>query len=235
MCGRYAAMADPDELVEEYRLDEVTDEGARACVPRYNIAPTDTVPAIVERPTELGHVRKLVGLRWGLVPSWSKDMSSGARMINARVETVTEKPSFRKAMSSRRCLLPALGYYEWRKETDGGKPVKQPYFLAPKDGSLVHMAGLYEFWKGPQGWLASTSIITTCATDELGWVHDRMPMTVSDRDAWLDPSLTDGEAARILLGPLELLRPTRVSRAVNNVAHDGESLLQPVDGEDRRE
>ncbi len=229
MCGRYAASADPEELVEEYRLDEVTEEGAQACVPRYNIAPTDTLPAIVERAAEPGPVRKLVGLRWGLVPSWSKDASSGARMINARVETVTEKPSFRKAMSSRRCLLPALGYYEWRKETEGGKPVKQPYFLTPTDGSLVHMAGLYEFWKGPQGWLASTTIITTTATDELGWVHDRMPMTVADRDAWLDPSLTNGDAARDLLSTVALLHPTRVSRAVNSVATDGEALIRPIE------
>lgn len=229
MCGRYAASADPDELVQEYRLDEVTEEGARACVPQYNIAPTDTVPAIVERAAEAGPVRKLVGLRWGLVPSWSKDVSSGPRMINARVETVTQKPSFRKPMSARRCLLPALGYYEWRKETEDGKSVKQPYFLAPTDGSLVHMAGLYEFWKGPDGWLASTTIITTSATDELGWVHDRMPMTVVDRDAWLDPSLTDGEAARDLLGPIAHLHPTRVSRAVNSVAADGEALLRPLE------
>lgn len=167
MCGRYAASADPEELVEEYRLEEVTDEGARACVPRYNIAPTDTVPAIVERVAELGPVRSLMGLRWGLVPSWSRDLSSGPRMINARVETVTEKPSFRRAMTARRCLLPALGYYEWRRETDGGKPVKQPYFFQPGDGSLFHMAGLYEFWKAANSWVISTTIITTSATDEL--------------------------------------------------------------------
>lgn len=229
MCGRYAASADPDQLVEEYRLDEVTDEGARACSPRYNIAPTDTVPAVVESSADGGVTRKLVALRWGLVPSWSKDPSAGARLINARVETVTEKPSFRKAMSARRCLLPALGYYEWRKEEEDGRPIKQPYFLRPTDGSLVHMAGLYEFWKGPDGWLASTTIITTSATDELGWVHDRMPMTVANRDAWLDPSLTHGESARDLLRVLPQISPTKVSRAVNSVAHGGESLLRPID------
>ncbi len=229
MCGRYAASADPDELVLKHRLDEVTDEGAAACAPRYNIAPTDTVPAIVERATQTGPVRKLVALRWGLVPSWSRDMSCAARMINARVETVTQKPSFRRAMSQRRCLLPALGYYEWRKETDDGKPVKQPYFMQPAQGTLMHMAGLYEFWRSPDGWLMSTTIITTSATDDLGWIHDRMPMTVADTDAWLDPCLTDGDAARDLLDPLAFLRPTKVSRAVNNVASDGASLLQPID------
>src|SRR5690606_8996613 len=127
MCGRYAATANPDELVEEYDISLVTDDGAEACVPRYNIAPTDTVPAVVERLDDGGAVRKLVGLRWGLVPSWSKDPSGAARLINARVETVAEKPSFRKAFAARRCVLPALGYYEWRPETEGGKTVKQPY------------------------------------------------------------------------------------------------------------
>lgn len=228
MCGRYAAAADPDRLVEEYRIDEVTDDGRRACSPRYNIAPTDVVPAVLERAAGPGVSRKLVGLRWGLVPSWSKDPGGGARMINARVETVTEKPSYRKAMATRRCLLPALGYYEWRPETDGGRPVKQPYFLRPTDHSLVHMAGIYELWKGPDGWLATASIITTRATDELGWVHDRMPMAVLDRDAWLDPSRTQGEAARELLVPLPHLSPTKVSRSVNSVANDGVGLLTPV-------
>lgn len=228
MCGRYAASADPEELVEEYRLDEVTDEGRQACIPRYNIAPTDVVPAVVERTSGPGVSRSLVGLKWGLVPSWAKDASNGARLINARVETVTEKPSFRKAMSARRCLLPALGYYEWRKEEDDGKQVKQPYFLQPGDGAMLQMAGLYEFWKSADGWLATVSIITTSATDELGWVHDRMPMTVMDRDAWLDPMRTGGEEARDLLEPLSLLLPSKVSRDVNSVRNDGPSLVLPI-------
>ncbi len=228
MCGRYAASADPETLVEEYRIDEVSEDGREACAPRYNIAPTDVVPAVVERDGDAVTRRKLVGLRWGLVPGWSKDTSGAARMINARVETVTEKPSFRRAMAARRCLLPALGYYEWRPELEGGRTIKQPYFLQPHDGSLVHMAGIYEFWKGPQGWLATTSIITTSATDELGWVHDRMPMTPTDRDAWLDPDMTDAEAARSLLRPLPELNPRKVSRAVNSVANDGAALLLPI-------
>lgn len=228
MCGRYAASANPDELSQEFRLDDITDEGRQACLPRYNIAPTDLVPAVLERIDDASVARKLVGLRWGLVPSWSRDATSAARMINARVETVTEKPSFRKAMATRRCLLPALGYYEWRKEEEDGRAIKQPYFLRPADGSPVHMAGIYEFWKGPEGWLATTSVITTSATDDLGWVHDRMPMMVLDRDAWLDPALTQAETARELLEPLRLLHPTKVSRAVNSVAHDSPALLDPI-------
>lgn len=228
MCGRYAATANPDELVEEYGISLVTDEGVEACEPRYNIAPTDTVPAVVERASDDGPLRKLVGLRWGLVPSWSKDPSGGARMINARVETVDRKPAFRKAFAARRCILPALGYYEWRPETEAGRAVKQPYFLHPSKAPMVSMAGIYEFWKGPEGWLSSVSIITTSATDETGWVHDRMPMTVADLDEWLDPRLTDPGVARSLLQPLADLVPRKVSRAVNTVGNDGPALVEPI-------
>lgn len=228
MCGRYAATANPAELVEEYDIELVTADGEEACAPRWNLAPTDVVPAVLERVDVDRPVRKLVGLRWGLVPSWSKDPSGAARMINARVETVASKPAFRRALASRRCILPALGYYEWRPETEGGKQIKQPYLLSPTDGSTVSMAGIYEFWRGPDGWLATASIITTTATDDLGWVHDRMPMAPTDLDAWLDPSLDDGEAARELLQPLPGLGLTKVSRAVNSVANDGPELILPV-------
>lgn len=228
MCGRYAATADPDELVEEYDISLVTDDGAAACAPRYNLAPTDTVPAVVERLDEGEGVRKLVGLRWGLVPSWAKDASGAARMINARVETVATKPSFRKAFASRRCVLPALGYYEWRPETEDGKAVKQPYFLHPDKGGTLPMAGIYEFWRGPDGWLATASVITTSATDETGWLHDRMPMTVADVGAWLDPDVENPEQARALLQPLTDLVPRKVSRAVNKVGNDGPTLVAEI-------
>ncbi len=145
-------------------------------------------------------------LRWGLVPSWSKNATGGARMINARFETVADKPAFRKAFRSRRCLLPAAGYYEWY-DTGAtgprGKPVKQPYFIHRADSELLVMAGLYEFWRDPArsqeadgGWLATCTIITTEATDAVGHLHDRMPMVVSaDRwDAWLDPRATDARS-----------------------------------------
>lgn len=228
MCGRYAATANPDELVEEYDISLVTDDGAAACAPRYNLAPTDTVPAVVERLDEGEGVRKLVGLRWGLVPSWSKDPSGAARMINARVETVATKPSFRKAFASRRCVLPALGYYEWRPETEDGRAVKQPYFLHPENGGTLPMAGIYEFWRGPDGWLATASVITTSATDETGWLHDRMPMTVADVGAWLDPDVDNPEQARGLLRPITDLVPRKVSRAVNKVGNDGPALVAQV-------
>lgn len=233
MCGRYAASANPDELVETYEIDEVTADGREATRPRFNLAPTDEVPAIVERIRDGGTTRKLVGLHWGLVPSWSRDATGGARMINARVETVAEKPAYRKAFRRRRCVLPALGYYEWRSWEVDGKTVKQPWFLRPDGGGPLLMAGIYEFWKGPDGWLPTVSIITTTATDDVGWVHDRMPMTVTDLDAWLDPGLEDPNAARKLLLPPLDLATVAVSRAVNNVRNDGPQLVEAVSPEGR--
>ncbi len=229
MCGRYAATANPEELVEEFEIDFVDEAIGEVCTPRYNIAPTDTVPAVLERGGDGEATRKLVPLRWGLVPSWAK-APTGA-LINARVETLTQKPSFRKAAAARRCLLPAIGYYEWRSETTPGaaKPYKQPYFLHPVAGPLA-MAGLYEFWKGPDGWVASTAIITTEATDDLGWVHDRMPMVVppDSYDEWLDPMLTDASAAVRLLSVPTGLAHRRVSRAVSSVGNDGPQLISPI-------
>ena len=149
-------------------------------------------------------------------------------MINARVETIVEKPAFRNAVAARRCIVPALGYYEWRPEPEGAKQIKQPYLLRPEGGRLVAMAGIYEFWKGPDGWLSTVAIITTSATDELGWVHDRMPMTPLDLDAWLDPSLTSGEAARQLLAAPADLLPVKVSRRVNSVANNDPGLIEPL-------
>ena len=227
MCGRYAATANPDELIEEFDIDFVDDEMAEVCLPRYNIAPTDTVAGVVERAGGDAVSRKLVPLRWGLVPSWSK--APTATMINARVETLVTKPAFRKAAAARRCLLPAAGYYEWLSVPGAdGKPFKQPWFLHPGAGTLA-MAGLYEFWKGPDGWVASATIITTQSTDAMGWVHDRMPMTVpaDSWDDWLDPALTDAAAAVSLL-TTPTLDSRKVSRAVSTVGNEGPELISPL-------
>ena len=231
MCGRYAATANPAELVEEFEISFIDEQMAEIATPRYNIAPTDLVPAVVDRDSDGDLIRKLVPLKWGLVPSWAKSPDGGARLINARVETVAEKPSFRRAAATRRCLLPALGYYEWQSEEVPGerKPVKQPYFLTPTSGPLV-MAGLYEFWKGTGGWLATTTILTTEATDEYGWVHDRMPMVVPREhwDDWLDPAFTDAHAAvGLLSAPLDLGH-RKVSREVNKVGNDGPLLIAEI-------
>lgn len=254
MCGRYASTASQAQLVEVFEVDQVVElPGTGPLTPRYNIAPTDPVPAVVERRYEATGevVRKLTRPRWGLVPSWSQDPGGAARMINARSETVAEKPAFRKAFTHRRCLLPADGYYEWYTLAEqpaaaagrSSKPVKQPFFIhplsRPGEPELMVMAGLYEFWRNdalpadhPDAWLSSCTIITTSATDELGKIHDRMPMQVrrEDWDHWLDPGLVDPLAVHDLLyrpGPDEMTA-WAVSRAVGNVRNDGPELVEPL-------
>ena len=225
--------ADVDELTEIFEIDEVA---GPLPGPDYNVAPTDPVPAIMERDRADGRRRVLAEVRWGLVPSWSKDAKGAARMINARFETVAEKPAFRKALATRRCLLPADGYYEWYAQTvdpsvpAGRRPPKQPFFIHPADGSLLAMAGLYEFWKNPVGeWLATCTIITTTAADAVGHIHDRMPMTVPRErwDDWLDPALVEG-AVQLLQSPATELEAYAVSRLVSTVGNDGPGLIAPL-------
>ncbi|RCK71014.1 SOS response-associated peptidase [Desertihabitans brevis] len=241
MCGRYASTASSDDLSREFEVDDVVGEWGG---PSWNVAPTDAVPAVLERADkETGEVRRrLTPLRWGLVPSWSKDVRGGARMINARVETVAEKPAFRRAFAARRCLLPADGYYEWYDTAQpgrGGRPRKQPFFIHRADGGRLAMAGIYEFWKdpaadpdSPDAWVVSCSVITTTATDAVGHIHDRMPMVVpaAARDAWLDPSSTDPQRALELLEVTEAaqLEAYAVVGLVSNVRNDGPELLTPL-------
>jgi putative SOS response-associated peptidase YedK len=228
MCGRYALSLAGEDLEEFFEIDEVA---GPLPPPDYNIAPTDPVVAVLEREREGTRRRLLMPVRWGLVPSWSKDASGAARLINARVETVAEKPAFRKAFGSRRCLLPADGYYEWYPvATAAGKPAKQPYFIRPEDGSPFVMAGLYEFWKAPDGtWLTTVTVITTSATDDVGHLHDRMPMAVArtNWDAWLDPGF-GADALGLLTVPAPGLTYYPVSMAVNKVANDGPDLILPL-------
>jgi putative SOS response-associated peptidase YedK len=247
VCGRYAAAAEEAELVEEFRIDEVAGPLPPA---RFNIAPTDPVPAVWARPsrdTPGEPVRQLTTLRWGLVPSWASSPTGAARLINARLETVAEKPSFRKALAVRRCLLPAVGYYEWYTVADpaGGKSRKQPVFIRPRDGGLFVMAGLYEFWRDPSegtgdGWLRTCTIITTRATDSLGHVHDRMPVTVprSAWDDWLDRRCGAQEALALVVGErdersgprLDDLVMYAVSPQVNRVGNEGPDLIAALPG-----
>ncbi|TNY38454.1 SOS response-associated peptidase [Thermomonospora catenispora] len=239
MCGRYASTWARQELIEQFqvRLDAAGD----AVRPDYNIAPTKQVPAVLARPTEESAeeaVRQLRALRWGLVPSWAKDVKIGNRLINARAETVHEKPSFRRAFAKRRCLLPADGFYEWYtpQAAEGRRPVKQPFFIRPRDGAVMAMAGLYELWRSPDDpdgeWLWTCTVITTQAADDVGRIHDRMPMVVRPEhwDAWLDPGLTAVEEVRALLTPAMngTMEAYPVSRAVNNVRNNGPDLIRPV-------
>lgn len=248
MCGRYAASASPEEMVEVFDVQQVVEDPTLPPLrPRYNIAPTDPVAAVMDRRSkQTGEVlRTLARPRWGLVPSWAKDRSAAARLINARVETVAEKPSFRKAFTSRRCLLPADGYYEWQRLTapDGGRPGKQAWWIQPverpEQPPLMVMAGLYEFWRDrslpddhPEAWLTTCTIITTQVNDEMGRIHDRMPVQVLRRDwaDWLDPGLVNPLAAHDLL---HLPQPGEmtswpVSSAVGNVRNDSPALREPV-------
>lgn len=231
MCGRFAATSSAEDLVQFFEIDEVVEPLPG---PRYNIAPTMPIAAVFTPHDDPGR-RALAAMRWGLVPSWAKDPDHGARLINARVETVAEKPSFRAALARRRCLIPADGYYEWQQQpAASGKSVKQPYFIAPESGTVFVMAGLYEYWRAASGeWLVSATIITTQATDQLGMVHDRMPMVVGSQhwDAWLDASF-DGPATALLAAPASDVSARRVSTAVNRVGNDGPELvaaLPPVE------
>lgn len=228
MCGRYASSASQELLEDLFEIDETVAAPQRS----WNVAPTDQVPAVIERNGADGRRRKLVALTWGLVPPWSKDARGGARMINARVETVASKPAFRRAFAARRCLLPADGYYEWEDTgtRERGRPVKQPYFIHPADPGLLAMAGIYEFWKVPDGtWLTTCSIITTTATDQLGRLHDRMPMVVAPAawDDWLDPGF-GGDPHDLLQIPGQDLTAHPISPAVGNVANNNPGLVLPL-------
>lgn len=232
MCGRYAASRSPDDLATEF--EAVRAEGQEPLPADYNVAPTKDVYVVRHKrerdaegaPTGGGH-RELRAVRWGLVPSWAKDVSVGNRLLNARVESLTEKPAFRKAAASRRCLVPADGWYEWAKRLDS--PGKQPYYVTPRDGSVLAFAGLWEVWGRGGERLYTCTIVTAPAVGELAGIHERMPLVLPpDRwAAWLDPA--GGDVAE-LTGPtpaelVEALELRPVSTAVNNVAHNGRELV----------
>jgi putative SOS response-associated peptidase YedK len=224
MCGRYR-LSRRKQLVEEY-FDTASDEPEWN--PRYNIAPTQPVPVIRQNPTDPR--RELSLMRWGLIPSWSKDMSGAAMMINARSETAATKPAFRDALASRRCLVPADGFYEWQR---AGK-AKQPYCFEVNDGELFAFAGLWDRWKDPSGqWIKSCSILTTTPNAVTSSVHDRMPVILDrgDYDLWLDPGMTKVEAVSDLLKPYDArtMRSYPVSSRVNHVANDDAECSLPVE------
>jgi putative SOS response-associated peptidase YedK len=224
MCGRYR-LSRRKELVEEY-FDTVSDEPD--WTPRYNIAPTQPVAVIRQNPKE--PVRELSLMRWGLIPSWSKDMSTAAQMINARSETAGTKPAFRDAMKSRRCLIPADGFYEWKRD---GK-TKQPFCFEVNQGQLFAFAGLWDRWKDPNGnWIKTCSILTTTPNAVTATVHDRMPVILGADayDLWLDPGMKNVDATSELLKPYDarLMRSFPVSTRINHVANDDAECSRPVE------
>jgi putative SOS response-associated peptidase YedK len=192
-----------------------------------------------ERAPPDGAVRELRAVRWGLVPSWAKDPAIGSRLINARAETVASKPAFRQAFTRRRCLIPADGFYEWVTGSGQGRSRKQPYYIYRSDGGILAFAGLYEIWRDarypadhPWAWLWTTVIITTQAQDDVGRIHDRMPMIIEAGrwDDWLDPASSDPLALRSLLAPASAARLTShpVATDVNNVRNNGPGLIRPL-------
>ena len=223
MCGRYVATTSPEVLAEYFAVDEVR---AETDGPSWNVAPTDAVPAVVGRDG-----RRLLGtFRWGLVPSWSKDATGAARLINARAETVTSKPAFRKAFARRRCLLPADGFFEWERRSDG---TKQPWYIHRADGAPLAMAGLWEVWRaeGTDDLLRTCAVVTTRANDFMAPLHDRMPVLIETADwpVWLDAEYPDLDGLRRMLDPPDprLLEAFRIGTRVNSVRNNAPDLLDP--------
>lgn len=267
MCGRYAASAHPDELIEAYDVElDRTDEPTRSVLkspqqpppgePDYNVAPSKQAPVVLTRAPRRSAAddgvaspahppaRQLRLLTWGLVPSWAKDPGIGARMINARVETMLDKPAFARAAAARRCLVPITGWYEWQASPTAkdakGAPRKQPFFVRRADETPLALAGLYEFWKDPAGdpddplsWIVSYAVITTAAEPGLDRIHDRQPLAL-DPDLWadwLDPGLTTGDDVRSLVDAAQVpgrFRAWPVGRAVGSSRSSGPQLMEPL-------
>lgn len=222
MCGRFTLRLPPTELVKVFALLREP-----VLSPRFNVAPTQSVPVI----RQTGGDRELVLMRWGLIPSWAKDAALGASLINARAETVAEKPSFRSAFKKRRCLIPADGFFEWQKT--GGK-TKQPFFIGLRDDQPFALAGLWERWeKGPEGPVESCTVLTTSPNELLAEIHDRMPVILPEAtwDLWLDPEIQDAIALQSLLVPFpaDEMQCYPVSTVVNSPRNDVPECIASVE------
>ncbi|MFT4561457.1 MAG: putative SOS response-associated peptidase YedK [Gammaproteobacteria bacterium] len=216
MCGRYTLSTSGQDLAAEFGVDELA-----SWLPRYNIAPTQEVPVLVQA----NETRLAKQPHWGLVPSWSKDKKTGSKMINARAETVAEKPSFRTAFRSRRCLVIADGYYEWIKRGD----TKQTYYITTESSQPFTFAGLWESWTNDQDPpYESCSIITCVSNDDLAQLHTRMPVLIlpTDRSAWLDHNIAKSALLGLLKpSPNGIFSASPVSTFVNSPAHEGPDCI----------
>jgi putative SOS response-associated peptidase YedK len=223
MCGRYATTRSTTDLAA---LFDAVDETAGGLGPDYNVAPTDPVPVV--RVTSAGH-RAVSAARWGLVPAWAKDPRIGARMINARAERVAEAPAYARAFARRRCLIPADGWYEWRRKESGRG--KQAFFMTPRDGRVLAFAGLWSVWGAGPDRLITSSVVTTSALGDLAMIHDRMPL-VLDSPRWAEWLTGPADPASLLAPPDERviagleIRP--VGPAVGDVHSDGPGLIKLV-------
>jgi putative SOS response-associated peptidase YedK len=232
VCGRFVQASSPELLVERFGVDELA---APAHEPSYNVAPRATVYAVRDRDQDDLRRRYLSELRWGLIPSWAKDPKIGDRMINARAESLGEKPAYERAFRRHRCLVPAEGFYEWQRR--GSR--KQPMFIHRRDGEPMALAGLWAAWRDPAGedpdgdWLRSCAIVTTDANDTVAPLHDRMPVVLEERDwdRWLDPHAADVDRLARLLVPAanDLLVAYPVATAVNSADNDGPELVERVE------
>jgi putative SOS response-associated peptidase YedK len=228
MCGRYVSATPPDQIAAYFG----TEAPEALLEPSYNVAPTNDVYAVLSD----GTTRHLDAFHWGLVPLWAKDPKIGSKMINARADTLAEKNAFKSAFKRRRCIIPADGFYEWRKDPDAPpKAKKQPYFIHHPDGEPLAFAGLWEVWKGPnkdQEPLRSCVIITTTPNEPMSDIHDRMPVILpkSAWATWLDREIDDLDLLGKLLvpAPPELITMHTVSTEVNNVRNNGGHLIDPA-------
>ncbi|MGM1050331.1 MAG: SOS response-associated peptidase [Bacillota bacterium] len=224
MCGRFTLTVTWEDLMERYLIDPESTSPFHT--PRYNIAPTQMVTAVIH-----DGVRRRIGqLRWGLVPSWSRDSSGAAKMINARSETLEEKPAFKTPFMRKRCLIPADGFYEWQRTADA----KTPHRIGMKDGGIFSMAGLYDMWTTPDGSKLSTcTVITTRPNQLMERIHNRMPVILSSEDEalWLSRNAGSGDLKR-LLGPFPAVEMTAtvVGTSVNSVKNDTPDCIRPITG-----
>ena len=253
VCGRFVTASSPALIADRFAVHDVDATVAPDPEPDYNVSPRRNVLAVRAQAVEEGKPRRVLSrLRWGLVPSWAKEVKIGDRMINARAETVASKPAYRRAFADKRCLIPADGYYEWKPGVagtagaSGAKPRKQPYFIHRRDGEPMAFAGLWEVWKVPDGvpdngvasvggvdgWLRSCVIVTTDANAALAAIHNRMPVILPESawEQWLDPDEHDIDALTKLLVPAPdaLFEVYPVSTNVNNARNNGPELARAV-------
>ena len=231
MCGRFVSSSPPDELARYFDVAEVPEQ---VLEPSFNVAPSTDVYVVVNR----GGVRRLDTFRWGLIPFWAKDQSIGNKLINARAEGIADKNAFKRAFQKRRCLIPADGFFEWKKVP--GQKKKQPYFIHRADGEPFAFAGLWELWRPPDQRddretepLRSCTIITGDPNDALAEIHDRMPVMLPPGvwERWLDPGFDDVDALEKLLvpAPSKIIELHPVGTMVNNVRENGSELIEAVE------
>ncbi len=222
MCGRYTLAVQLDLIADRFLLKRVDAKETF----RFNIAPTQLAPVIHQ--TDTG--RTLTMMRWGLIPFWAKDESIGNKLINARAETLAEKPSFKRSLERKRCIVPADGFYEWKKSKDG--KTKTPMRIVVGQGDLFGFAGLWDRWKSPNGEsVESYTIITTEPNKFVSPIHNRMPVILSKdiEDQWLDPEITKPELLTPLLVPYKgEMKAYEVSKSVNSPSNDSPSLIEPI-------